>query len=95
VSAVVPDRARQAFAYEAQTLAGERFQGTLEALSADEVQARLGTLQLRVLAAPPNPPSPAGPASGPTNSSSSTSNWPISRKPASPSKRASASSRWT
>jgi type IV pilus assembly protein PilC len=50
MSAVEADPTRQAFAYEAQTLNGERFQGTLEAASAAEAQARLGALQLRVLA---------------------------------------------
>jgi type IV pilus assembly protein PilC len=49
MSVVDSDRAARAFAYEAQSLTGERFNGTLEARSAEEVQERLSALQLRVL----------------------------------------------
>jgi type IV pilus assembly protein PilC len=38
------------FAYEAQTIEGQRFKGTLEAQSPEDVQLRLGELQLRVMA---------------------------------------------
>lgn len=52
----VEEPPRTAYAYEAQTPDGQRFNGTLEAASAEEVQTRLGTLQLRVLAVTPMPP---------------------------------------
>jgi type IV pilus assembly protein PilC len=56
MSAVESDRTRMVFAYEAQTLGGERFQGTLEAVSTEDAQARLSALQLRVLAVGPAEP---------------------------------------
>jgi type II secretory pathway component PulF len=52
----VVEAPHSAFAYEAQTIDGQRFQGTLQAASAEEVQSRLAALQLRVLAVAPAPP---------------------------------------
>jgi type IV pilus assembly protein PilC len=44
------------YAYEAQTADGQCFKGTLEARSPDEVQSRLGSLQLRVMTVAAAPP---------------------------------------
>jgi len=49
----VEESPRTAYAYEAQTIDGQRFKGTLEAASAEDVQAKLAALQLRILSVDP------------------------------------------
>lgn len=53
MSVVESGKAPGSFAYEAQTPDGQRFKGTLEAASPEEVQARLSALQLHVLSVVP------------------------------------------
>lgn len=48
------------FSYNAQTLDGQRFAGTMEAANAEEATHRLGAMQLRVIEIAPAPSPPRG-----------------------------------